>query len=366
MKSFLRHNKEGLCRGITTGTCATAAAKAAAMLLLKEVEEVASVKVHTRGGEEVEVEIADYDISSTSVTCAVIKDAGDDPDITDGARIVVTVQKTEKEIVVEGGDGVGKVTRPGLKVAVGRAAINPGPMEMIQSEVQRVCENNCYNQGLLITVSAPEGVALAKHTMNERLGIIGGISILGTTGIVEPMSEKALIDTIKTEIDVHLSEGETHLLVTPGNYGKDFAQSVLKLNIEKAIKCSNYIGETLDYARIRGVKEMTLIGHAGKLVKVAAGIMNTHSKVADGRMEVLASHSGMKGLSASAMQELMECNTIESAVAILRAWNIFEPVWNSIGDKIIFHLNYRTKEQIKIRVIVFTEESGVLVDRETQ
>lgn len=365
MKCFSPRNREGLCRGITTGTCAAAAAKAATLMLLKQTEEVISVKIHTRGGEEVEVEIAHGEISEKTATCSVIKDAGDDPDITNGAQIFATVEKTEKDIRIVGGVGVGRVTKPGLKIKVGHAAINPGPLEMIETAIREVCSEYGYAQGFVVTVWVPNGEILATHTMNSRLGIVGGISILGTTGIVEPMSEKALIDTIKAEIDVHIAEGETHLLVTPGNYGRDFAQSRLRLDIEKAIKCSNYIGETLDYARFRGVQEMTLIGHAGKLIKVAAGIMNTHSKVADGRMEILTSHSGIVGVSKSALKQIMNCNTIEAANGILREHRIFEQVWQSIGGQIVFHLNYRTQEKIKIRIIVFTEESGILIDRRT-
>ncbi len=346
--------------GYTTGSCATAAAKAAATVLLSG-KQVSCATFTVKNG-HMNIEIVHTEISHEGVSCSVIKDAGDDPDVTHGIEIIATVSKQEGGIEIDGGIGVGRVTRSGLKIPVGRAAINPIPLQMIEREVQAVMQTHGYSGGLKVVISVPRGFEVAKKTMNERLGIMGGISILGTSGIVEPMSERALIDTIKVEMDVHVAEGKTELLVTPGNYGRDFASDVLHIDIERAIKCSNYIGEMLDYAEFLGVKNITLIGHAGKLFKLGGGIMNTHSKVADCRMEILAVHCGLCGANRDVIQKIMDCITVDAAIEIIKGENLGDEVFESLGKKISFHLRARTRDSVFVRFIVFTQENGVLID----
>ena len=195
------------------------------------------------------------------------------------------------EIVIDGGEGVGRVTRPGLSQKVGEAAINPVPRAMILREAEEAAVSHDYEGGLKVVISVPEGVEIGKKTFNTRLGITGGISILGTSGIVEPMSEKALVESIHVEMKQHFTQGEKYLLVTPGNYGADYLREHMTLPFERNIKCSNYVGETIDMAVDMGVKGILFVAHIGKFVKVAAGIMNTHSHSADARMEVLASNA---------------------------------------------------------------------------
>ena len=322
--------------GFTTGYCAAAAAKAATADLLSSG-----------------LPMAEHFIQ---------KDAGDDPDITHGVQVFATVSKTNTGCIdIDGGEGVGRVTKPGLKVAVGNAAINPVPMDMIRSAVEEVCTAFNYTQGIKVVISIPGGEEIAKKTMNPRLGIIGGLSVLGTTGIVEPMSNKAIVETIQTEIDVQMACGETKLLITPGNYGRDFAEKQLGIDIQKAIKCSNFIGETLDYAHAKGVKNITLIGHAGKLVKLAGGIMNTHSSIADCRMEIIAAHCALCSVQSADITQIMECITTEAAIDLMNQLGVNQKVWESIGNKIGFHLTQRTRGDITIEYIVFTQEHGVLV-----
>ena len=327
--------------GITTGSCAAAAAKSAAFMLLTG-EYIQSIAIKARTGASLVIAVSDIIKNAGCISCSVIKDAGDDPDATNGIKITATVSKIKSGIIIDGGEGIGRVTKPGLKVPVGRAAINPVPLEMIESEVREECLCHEYNGGLHILISAPLGAEIAKQTMNERLGIVGGISILGTTGIVEPMSDKAVIDTIKAEIDVHIAAGEK-LLITPGNYGRDFAKFKLGLDIESAIKCSNFIGETLDYVKLMGISDITLVGHAGKLVKLAGGIMNTHSSIADCRMEIIAAHCALAGAPREIIREIMDCITVDAAIEIMINNNIKEQVWESIGQKTGFYLRERTK-----------------------
>ena len=346
--------------GVTTGLCA-AAAKAAAIMLLSSGP-VGQVEITAKSGSAIMLEVTDITRKNGLVTCAVVKDAGDDPDVTNGVKVFAAVCKTDTDhIEIDGGEGVGRVTKPGLKVPVGRAAINPVPMAMIQSAIQEVCGRFAYTGGIKAIISVSGGAEIAKKTMNSRLGIVGGLSILGTTGIVEPMSERAVVETIKAQIDVQMACGERSLLVTPGNYGRDFAEKELGLSIKEAIKCSNFIGETLDYICMKGTRQITLIGHAGKLVKLAGGIMNTHSSTADCRMEIIAAHCALAGVGADGVRQIMACVTTQAAIEIMTRLGVNGCVWKSIGQKIGFHLDERTRGRIAIEYIVFTQEHGALV-----
>lgn len=361
--AFIIKGSKKLRTGLTTGSCAAAAAKAAAIMLLTG-EYIQTVTFKSKTGAHT-VGVSDVSKTGDGLSCSVTKDAGDDPDVTDGIKIVATVFKTEKGIAIDGGEGIGRVTKPGLKIPVGHAAINPVPLEMIEAEVREVCVCHGYSGGFRILISAPRGAEIAKRTMNERLGIVGGISILGTTGIVEPMSDKALMDTIKAEIDMLIAGGAKTLLVTPGNYGLDFARTELGLDMESAVKCSNFIGEALDYAHFAGIERVTLIGHAGKLIKLAGGIMNTHSGVADCRMEIIAAHCGLARASRDVIRAVMDCVTVDAAAEIMMNNNIHEQVWNSIGQRIGFHLRERTQGAVMVSFIVFTQERGVLIASDT-
>jgi cobalt-precorrin-5B (C1)-methyltransferase len=197
------------------------------------------------------------------------------------------------------------------------------------------------------------------------LVIIGGLSILGTTGIVEPMSDRAIVDTIKVEIDIQAASGKNSLLVTPGSYGLEFAAKVLGINMEEEIKCSNFIGEMLDYACNKGIEKITLIGHAGKLVKLAGGIMNTHSAVADCRMEIIAAHCALAGAGTETISQIMACVTVEAAILIMERLGINGAVWKSIGQKIGYHLKERTRGSLAVEYIIFTQEHGVLIHSNT-
>jgi cobalt-precorrin-5B (C1)-methyltransferase len=325
--------------GFTTGYCAAQATRAATTELLSSGRDVA--------------------------VCSVVKDAGDDPDVTHGVEIFATVSRTAGSIEIDGGEGIGRVTKPGLKVAVGKAAINPVPMEMITAAIEEVLASHAYTGGIKAVISIPGGAEIAKKTLNERLGVLGGLSILGTTGIVEPMSNRAVVETIQAEIDVQTASGNKSLLVTPGNYGRSYAAEELGVNIEEAIKCSNFIGETLDHACAKGVEHITLIGHAGKLVKLAGGIMNTHSNMADCRMEIIAAHCALAGAETGLIEQIMACVTTEAAIELMKQAGVNDAVWESIGQKIGFHLRERTRGSVRVEYIVFTQEHGVLCEGAT-
>ena len=263
-------------------------------------------------------------------------------------------------ILIDGGIGVGRVTKPGLSQQIGEAAINPVPRAMIKKEAEEAAQEWDYEGGLKIIISVPEGEKTAQKTFDPRLGIEGGISILGTSGIVEPMSEKALIESIRVEMRQHFTQGEEYLLVTPGNYGAEYLKNHMDLPFEKNIKCSNYVGETIDMAIDMGVKGILFVAHIGKFVKVAAGIMNTHSHNADGRMEVLAANGIRAGSDLECARKILECNTTDEALQILEQNGILKPAMEQVMKRIQFYLNHRSYDQILLGAVVFSNVYGYL------
>ena len=357
---YVIKNNKKLRFGFTTGTCAAAAAKAAVRMLLSG-ERVVEIPLLTPKGILLHLPVEDIREEDSAVSCAVRKDAGDDPDTTNGILIYARVQKQKTaEIVVDGGIGVGRVTRPGLEQKVGDAAINRVPLTMIQKAASEEASRADYEGGLKIIISVPRGEEIAKKTFNPRLGIQGGISILGTTGIVEPMSEKALIESIRVEMRQRKEQGEDYLLMTPGNYGAAYLKEQMSLPFEKNIKCSNYIGETIDMAIDMGVRGILFISHIGKFVKVAAGIMNTHSHSADARMEVLCSNAIRAGGDLDAARKILACNTTDEALEVLREAGILKETMEEILTRIQFYLDHRSYEQILLGAVLFSNEQGYL------
>ena len=362
---YVIRNQKKLRFGYTTGSCAAGAARGAVRLLLGE-DEISEVELMTPKGILLHLEILDRKRSENAASCAVRKDAGDDPDPTNGILVYAKVEKflirsdMEDRIVIDGGIGVGRVTKPGLSQKVGEAAINPVPRAMILQAVEEIADQYHYEGGLKVTISVPEGEKIARKTFNPRLGIVGGISILGTSGIVEPMSEKALIDSIRVEMTQHAAMGEQYMLVTPGNYGADYLREHMELPFEKNIKCSNYVGETIDMAVDMGVKGILFISHIGKFVKVAAGIMNTHSHSADARMEVLCSNAIRAGGDLACARSILQCNTTDEALRVLDENHILKETMKEITDRIQFYLDHRSYQQILLGAVIFSNEYGYL------
>lgn len=355
-------NKGGkrLRRGYTTGSCAALAASAATRMLLTG-EDVHTANITTPGGVALSVAVESAVRLPNGVRCAVRKDAGDDVDATDGLLIFADVTYGDAPgITVDGGEGVGRVTRLGLDQPVGAAAINRVPRRMIADAVAAVCAELGHTGGLGVVISAPGGERVAERTFNPQLGIEGGISILGTSGIVEPMSVQALVDTIEAEMKMHRAEGAVRLVLTPGNYGETFLRSGLSLGHLPHAKCSNYIGEAIDLAVSLGFEELLLVGHIGKLVKVAGGIMNTHSLVADARGEILAAHAALCGCGPNIAAAVMNSATTDAALDILESVELLEPVINSLLIKIQQHIDRRSKGAIAAGAILFSNIRGLL------
>lgn len=360
MEEFIEKDGKKLRFGYTTGSCAAAAAKAAAWMLLtgQKKEEISLI---TPKGVALTLPVLDISMEENRVSCAIRKDSGDDPDVTNGALIYAEVTaKEETGIAIDGGFGVGRVTKKGLDQPVGNAAINSVPRQMIRENLEEILALTDTKQGLNVVISVPEGEVLAKKTFNPRLGIVGGISILGTTGIVEPMSEKALIDTIRVELKQRRANGSEYVLLTPGNYGCDFIRAGLALNAEQAVQTSNFIGQSLDICRELGFKGALLVGHIGKLVKLGGGMMNTHSQYGDCRMEILAAYAGIAGLSPVKIGELLDCVACDDALRILKDAGCMEETLAGLLRRILFHLRHRAGEGMEIGTILFSKEYGLL------
>ena len=361
---YVFRNNRRLRTGYTTGSCAAAASKAAAIMLLSQ-SRIDTVDIETPAGIRLRLAVVRISISKRSSSCAVRKDGGDDKDATHGALVYARVSYSATEgMSIDGGEGVGKVTRKGLDQPPGSAAINTVPRRMISRSVREACDAFGYTGGISIVISVPGGQEIAGRTFNPRLGIVGGISIIGTSGIVEPMSETALVDTIRAEMRMRRSSGSEYLLIVPGNYGKDFGKTFGEryplLSEDSAVKCSNFVGEAIDCAVEIGAKGLLLVGTLGKLVKLAGGIMNTHSRNADCRMEILAANSLMAGAEAEAARRIMGCITTDDALDILHQEGLLEEVMPMLAERMRFHMDHRAGGGLELGVVVFSKKFGLL------
>lgn len=350
-------NNKRLRRGHTTGTCAAAASKAAAMALLGSPAD--TVSITTPKGIVLDLPVEDLRVEGGTASCAVRKDGGDDIDATHGALVYSEVSMIPEGIEIDGGAGVGRVTRKGLDQPPGNAAINRVPRSMIREALEDVSSAMGYAGGLRAVISVPAGAEIAERTFNPRLGIEGGISILGTSGIVEPMSETALVDTIRTEMRMRAANGNKVLLVVPGNYGRDFSEGIDGINPEFAVKCSNFVGEMLDCAVELGV-DIVLVSNLGKMVKLAGGIMNTHSRNADARMEILAANAAMAGASMDCVKDIMGCISTDDALDAIDREGLIPEVSRLLIEKIEFHMNHRTGGRIRTGAVMFSSVYGLL------
>ena len=425
LNEYIEKGGQRLRLGYTTGSCAAAAAKAAALMLVTG-QRVSQVQLKTPKGLDLILEIEDIcflheqnagpDSCTDAVSCAVQKDSGDDPDITNHALIYAKAARSDiPGIRIDGGEGVGRVTKPGLDQPVGNAAINSTPRRMIREAVLEVLELQSSGQeessfqktehgdfgtghwkdseqripqGIDITISVPQGRELAAKTFNPKLGIEGGISILGTSGIVEPMSDQALLDTIRVEIRVRKEEGLKILPAAPGNYGKNFFLEKYGFSLDTSVTASNFIYDTVKLAADAGFTKMLFVGHIGKLVKVAGGIRNTHSQYGDHRMEILTeiaesllwkdekrqksdkdrtipAESGesvrrKEELAESLRTALADCVMTDEAVRILKEYGMAEQVLSEMTRRIQAVMQEWAQGKMQVEVVVFSNVHGDL------
>lgn len=356
---YIYKNGQKMRCGYTTGSCATGAVKASAEMLFTG-EFIKNINIITPKGIMLELEINDPKISD-SASCCVVKDGGDDPDATDEIRIYAEVSLISDGVEISGGEGVGIVTKAGLDQPVGEWAINTVPRKMIKSALAEIAEKYGYSGGFHVVIYVPDGRITAQKTYNSRMGIEGGISIIGTSGIVEPMSNSAIIETIRAEARMKYLSGERNMILTLGNYGESFLQKEMAFLAEKSIKCSNFIGDAIEIGLEMNYENILIIGHIGKLVKLGAGIMNTHSGCADGRMDVLVTCGVLAGVNTGILQKIPYCATVDSALDILEKSGFLWRTMKILSEKAGYYLNSKVYNKINIDVIMFSYNHGILV-----
>lgn len=359
---YVTKNGKHLRCGYTTGTCAAAAAKAAAQSLLSGTPP-SQVTLTVPAGVTLTLDVAQADAGAGWARCAVRKDSGDDPDITHGVWVYATVSRLPTGIVVDGGEGVGRVTKPGLDQPVGAAAINSVPRQMIVQAVMEVAVSHSDAGGFSVVISIPAGVALAERTFNPRMGIEDGISVIGTTGIVEPMSDSAVVETVRAELKVRRAGGKRYAIIAPGHYGEAFLRTHFDVSGDMVIQCSNFIGDVLEMANEQGFSGLLLVGHLGKLVKLAGGMMNTHSRYGDCRMALLCAHAARLGLSPGQADALMNAATVDEGLRVLDDAGIRADTMRLVLEAIADHVR-RKAGAMETGVAVFTNAYGLLAQTE--
>ena len=355
-------------RGYTTGSCATAASKAATYMLLTK-KKIKTINIDTPKGIPLTLDVQNISLNNDYVECSIKKDGGDDIDATHTMDIYAKAEIIDREngedIIVCGGYGIGVVTKKGLSVEVGKAAINPTPMKMINYEIRKVIGEDISatleeGKSLKITISAPKGEEIAKKTFNPRLGIIGGISIIGTTGIVEPMSDEGWKKSLSIELKMKKEQGLDKIILVPGNHGEQFNREKLNLDMKYVVRTSNFIGYMLKEAQRMGYKKILMAGHIGKFIKLSAGIFNTHSKVADARSEILISNLALMKAPYDLLEKINECLTAEEAVEVINENNYTE-----FYDKVSNKCRYKVKQYLgdddtEVEVIMFSMDKTLL------
>lgn len=347
--------KKSFQEGYSTGSCAAAAARAAAHLLMHK-EYLQAVEVELPEGDSIIIPIKCVSMQGSTAIAETVKDGGDDPDVTHGLSVIAAVElTTTSQVIIEGGQGVGRVTKPGLAVPMGKAAINPVPHRMITAAVKRELE---AGYGARVTISVPEGEKVAHKTMNPRLGISGGISILGTTGRVRPMSREAYLQALIPQLDQALALGHSTLVLVPGALGTRRAGE-LGLPAEAVIQCSNFFGDMLDECGERRIDGILLLGHLGKMIKLAGGNFNTHSRVSDARREILTAHLALAGADRDLLRAIMQVNTMEESVDIVKEHGM-EEVFNYLALQCSIKARQRLAADIKIGSIFYRMDGSIV------
>lgn len=361
MEQYIYQGTKKLRCGYTTGTCAAAAAGAAARMLLTGTA-VPEISVRLPKGELLTLPVTDAKWSETAASCAVVKDSGDDPDVTNGVAVYARVSRIPEGVAITGGEGIGIVTKAGLDQPVGAHAINSVPRKMIEAAVLSAAQALDADGGFAVEIYVPEGAELAKKTYNPRMGIEDGISIIGTSGIVEPMSTAALIDTIRAEASMRKAAGESVLLLTLGNYGEQFLARNLGALSGREVKCSNFLGDAIDIGTAMGFSGILIVGHIGKLVKLGSGIFNTHSSYADGRMETLIACGALAGVETAVLRQLPDCVTVDAALDILQEHGCRDAVLSVLTQRIGHYLDARVKGALKIGAAVFSYQHDIWLE----
>ena len=345
-----------LRKGVTTGACAQAAVKACALMLGKQ-KRMESIEIELPNGEKKTFFLIEQNAGKDYARCGVIKDAGDDVDVTDGIKIFCEIRRSNtKGLSIKGGSGVGVVTKPGLPMPVGEYAINPVPRRMILRDAGKILP---ADKGFIIEISAPEGEKISKKTYNSRLGIKGGISIIGTTGIVEPKSQEAYKASLSLELNVARANGHKMIFLACGYIGEKLLKGEFNVKEEAIIKIGDYVGFMLNECVEKGISKVVLIGHIGKLAKVAAGLFNTHSKFGDARLETIAAYAASCGAEQKIVNEILKLKLAEAAIEILRQNNLMS-AFNKIAKRVVERANEHCGGKLELACILLSLNGEII------
>ncbi|HXW12742.1 MAG TPA: cobalt-precorrin-5B (C(1))-methyltransferase [Nitrososphaeraceae archaeon] len=356
--------KKSLRTGYTTGTCAAAATKAALSTLVNK-EKLSKVNVSLPKDKQITIDIAWIKQNDDrTVTAAVIKDGGDDPDVTNGAEVCSTVSllETADKIVIDGGIGVGRVTKPGLGLEIGKAAINPTPLKMIYHAVEEILsQEKKKSYGLSVIISVPEGQEIAKKTDNPRLGILGGISILGTTGIVIPYSTASFAASIRQSIDVSKAMGSDSVILTTGGRSEDFARAIYGTTIadHAYIQIGDFIGFGVKQCAIKEIRKVYVVGFIGKITKMAMGIKQTHVKGSHVDMNFLADIASRCGADKELVKQIKGANTARHVSELIDKYGL-NSFYDNLCKEVHVHLTKYSQSQLKIKIILLDFDGKII------
>ena len=353
-------SKGKLRTGFTTGTCATAASKAGILAIINQ-QSLNNVDVILPKRDKINIQINSCNFSKDNAQCSVIKDGGDDPDVTHGAEIFVDISLTDKigSIEIDGGKGVGRVTKPGLGLEIGTAAINPTPKKMILENIQEVGEEVLGKNGIKIVVSVPTGEELAKKTDNPRIGILDGISILGTSGIVIPYSTASFAAAIRQQIDVVSSMNDEEVVLTTGGRSEDFAREIIKLPDHSFIQMGDFSGYTIQQCAKKSLKKAYVAGFIGKLAKMAAGVKQTHVKGGKVDMKFLSELAKRCNANSETIRKILGANTARNVQEIVIEDNV-DGFFDEITKETCNQMRQHSEEKIPVEVILFDFDGKVL------
>jgi cobalt-precorrin-5B (C1)-methyltransferase len=357
----LQEKPQGKLRtGFTTGTSATAASMAAILSIIDQ-KKIEFVDVLLPKKDKIKICINSCEFDKNKARCSVIKDGGDDPDVTHGAEIVIDLELTSKpnSIEIDGGEGVGRVTKPGIGLDIGQAAINPTPRKMITENLMRVGKKILEKNGMNVVISVPKGKELGPKTDNPRIGIVDGISILGTSGIVVPYSTASFAAAIRQQIDVVVSMGDDTVVLTTGGRSEDYARKTLELPEHSFIQMGDFAGYTISQCAKKNVKKAYVGGFIGKFAKMATGVKQTHVKGSKVNMEFLSELAKKCNANDNVIKKIKNANTARNVQEIVLENNI-EGFFANLCSEVYKQMKIHSENKIPIEIILFDFDGGIL------
>ena len=346
--------------GYTTGSSATAASKAALLSIIKQ-QKIEEIEITLPKKTTIKIPVNSCQFEKNKAKCSVIKDGGDDPDVTHGAEIIVelTFNENKNQIEIDGGEGVGIVTKPGLGLEINKPAINPVPKKMITENLQEIGNDILNEKGIRVVISVPKGKELGPKTDNPRIGIKDGISILGTSGIVIPFSTASYAASIRQNLDVSIAMGNDTVVLTTGGRSEDYAKRIVDLPEHCFVQMGDFSGYTIQQCGKKNIKKAYVVGFIGKLAKMAAGVKQTHVKGSKVDMNFLAELARKVNADEKIIDSIKKANTARHVSEIIQENNV-EGFFELICAEVYRHMRKHSEEKVPIDVILFDFEGNIL------